>query len=121
MIMCKDIEEKYILREYINQAIAKAEDWYFHSKNPTECYVDIVNNLCFALSLLEQDELPKELNMKFEEKNLVTQKEIIKSLKEWIKLQEENNNIPINMEAVKPSIDEFNKYFEGAMLLPKKR
>lgn len=70
---------------------------------------------------IEDENLPKELNMKFEEKNLVTQKEIIKSLKEWIKLQEENNNVPINMEAVKPSIEEFNKYFEGAVLLPKKR
>ena len=70
---------------------------------------------------IEDENLPKELNMKFEEKNLVTQKEIIKSLKEWIKLQEENNNVPINMEAVKPSIEEFNKYFEDAVLLPKKR
>ncbi len=84
-------EEK--LKEYINQAITKAEDWYFHSKNPNECYVDLVNNLCFALSLLEDDEnLPKELNIDFIEKDFVMQKEIIKSLAGWIKLQEKYNN-----------------------------
>ena len=66
-------------------------------------------------------EIAKELNIHFKEKNLVTQKEIIKSIMGWIKLQEENSNVPINMESVKPSIEEFNKYFEDAVLLPKKR